>query len=346
MPIYHDGCNHYACARTCTDGTSNVCPVCTEKRAGGEAHDDVEQMEVVMEARQVKPKKERWGAGLFALANNLSASLRNRNETIETSQDPFWLITQHAPVKTLMGKKLGLPELIESGVTMDNFLKAGYNIKELAFFPEFSPKIGEFDVHPMGVNALLALKMTPSHLRDYRNLLPIGEVRKKTGLTDRHIVENFKIGFHPVLGIVSSGNDRKWTIGDLRYLGFLTMEDFIRKLGLRYVDHWDALNPTRVEVNEMRVTREQINNLERRVVNNNNNNNASLYPKVASRSSGTRVTAPVYGDETEKHESEEVEGKPVVRYKTKIMLDGSVVREPVDTNKGGRRKVPYDLLRM
>jgi hypothetical protein len=234
MPIYHDACGHYACAHSCSDGLSNLCGSCNnppekkekEKEMGNGNKQDVG---ITIEQQQHKPqkikiKKDQWGNGFFSWANDVSSTLRNRNETMETCMDPFWLISKHASIELLLEKELHMNALVQAGVTINQFLKADYNIKELAKFPEVTFKKGDTDVFPGGVMVLLALKTRPHHFRDYRDQLPIDKVCELTGLTKRHIVENMRLGFHPKDGIKSEGDvTNKWTIQDLRYLGFTTM---------------------------------------------------------------------------------------------------------------------------
>lgn len=297
MPIYHDDCGHYACAHTCSDGSSDTCQVCSTKGLEKDKTRDVGVVIERYEPQKVEVKKEGWGDGLFSWANDLSKGLRNRNETVESCKDPFWLVGQRVPIGTLLEKGLHLNNLVQKGITMDQFLKAGYNIKELAKFPEVTAKKADDAVFPGGVLVLLALKTKPHHLRDYSAQLPIKDVCEITGLTKRHIVENMKLGFHPKYGIFNEGDKKKnWTIQDLRYLGFSTMKNFINQLGLRKLSHWYALNPTPVDLKLLEVTQEQVNSLISDVtqpqytstINDADNNNNQQYRTDDSRDSARK----------------------------------------------------------
>jgi len=273
MPIYHDGCEHYACAHRCSDGTNDKCGACLdgnkqEKEQEVRSYEEYEHNNdrvvvnlVSQDLEKVQIRKDRWGDGAFRWASDVSAGVRNRNETMETSNDPYWLLKQHAPVSVLLEKGLGINELIAQGITMDQFIKGGYNIKELADFPQMTPKTHRTDVLPSGVTVLLALKTKAHHLRDNRQLLEIGEVRKRTGLQQKHLVENMKLHFHPKYGIWSAENKGTWTIDDLCYLGFNSMDSLIRELQLRKLSHWYALNPTQADLNTLGAKQQHVNQL-------------------------------------------------------------------------------------
>lgn len=270
MPIYHDKCGHYACAHSCSDGMSDICQTCISPQKEEKMkvkYNNKKDTEVFVKPKRYEPqkvelKKGRWGAGLFRWTNDVSSALRNRNETVETSKDPFWLISKHVPIETLLEKELNINTLVEAGITIDQFLKAGYNIKELAKFPEVVPTKSDTDVFCGGVLVLFALKTRPHHLRDYRTLLPISDVYTLTGLTKQIVADNLGIRFHPEGGVRSIGDmQNKWTIENLRYLGFKTFDSFIMDLKLRNLSDWLTLNPSQIDIGLLGVTRQQIDTL-------------------------------------------------------------------------------------
>lgn len=273
IPIYHDGCGHYACGHSCSDGSSDTCRACSnppkkeELKVNPINEQDteiyIEQQQQQQPPQKIMLKKTKWASGLFRWANDVSSGLRNRNETVETCEDPFWLISNHASIEILLEKGLNINALIDAGVTINQFLKADYNIKELAKFPEVVSTKSNTDVFPGGVLVLFALKTRPHHLRDYKNLLPIDLVYKLTGLTKQHVTENLGLKFSSKEGLQSIGDPcNKWTIGNLRYLGFKTFDSFVMDLGLRRLSHWLKLSPSQVDIDLLSATQGQINKLE------------------------------------------------------------------------------------
>lgn len=263
MPIYHDTCDHYACAHTCSDGSSELCQKCENKSTVAVNNDIIDEVSVAIpvktyDPRPIQPRDAKWADGFFSWANNISSGLRNRNETVNTSNDPYWLIKQHVPVEVLLEKDLHINELISQGVTLEHFLSGGYNIKELAQFPEVLPTIGKTDIFPKGVLVLFALKTRMHQLRDHKDQMPIAEVCKYTGLNKKYMAENMRLEFHPTIGITSEGNKGKWTLQDLKYFGFDSMKSFISDLGLRKAEHWFAFNPTPFDVETFKVTQQQM----------------------------------------------------------------------------------------
>ena len=269
-PILHDECGHYACAASCSDGSGDTCKRCATQAAlpppvsSGPA------------PLVVHPSQPRRGllTGLLAKANSISAPMRNRHDTPLTSKDPYWLVSlgpTKVPVTLLIQKGLDFNTCVAHGLTMQHFLDGGYTIGHLSEFPEVTPQLSQDGIMPLGVQALQALQTTATHFKAYPVALPMERVTQETGLTPKHLVENFWIGFHPINGIMSlTGSstppDTAWSVDDLYRLGFTTMESFIGTLGLRKLSHWYALRPTKIDVELLGTTPEHLNLLEHDIV--------------------------------------------------------------------------------
>lgn len=262
-PIHHTKCGHFACAGTCSDGKNESCDTCinvasVQSRQPGQ-----------LVVYPPPPTQTGVFAGLYNMAHVASINLRNRHETPDTSTDLHWLVglgPARVPVALLLRKKFDFNRCVQKGITMDDFLRCGYSIGDLAGFPEVTPQLASDGITPLGVQALQALKTTASHFRQYPSALPMEAVRQLTGLTNKHLVEQFYLRFHPVSGIMSPRAnmppDTEWTIDQLRYMGFSTMAQFIEELGLRKVSHYWALNPGEREVQLLGVTARHMKYLE------------------------------------------------------------------------------------
>jgi hypothetical protein len=155
---------------------------------------------------------------------------------------------------------------VAAGITIDDFLRSGYTIGHLAQFPEVTPQLSSDGVTPLGVQALQALRVTATHLKEYPQQLPIEQVRMATGLTNNDLVQRFWLAFHPVTGIQSArvrgvAPDTSWNIDQLHYMGFKTMDSFINELGLRKLSHWYNLSPGNREVQLLGATARHLSSL-------------------------------------------------------------------------------------
>lgn len=270
-PVTHDGCGHYVHAGTCcteNEAYNDKCRACAAATPPPSVAIGVPQQEEVLDVEPARVEQGGLFSGVFGWANRVSANMRNRHETPHSSQDIHWLVSlgpAQAPIRLLLQKGFNLNVCVRAGISLDNFLQGGYTIGDLAQFPRMSPQLSPDGIVPLGVKALQALRTTATHLKMYTQQLPIEEVRRHTGLTNKHLVERFWMGFHPDHGLQSAISrdsvDRAWTIDQLRYLGFDSMDKLINELGLKRVSHWYKLGPTPNDIHNLGAKEEHMSRL-------------------------------------------------------------------------------------
>ena len=324
-PILHDDCGHYACAGTCSDGSGDTCKRCVETAAAVRAAPVAAKAPLVV--RVPRTESTLFG-GFLARANSISAPIRNRHNTPETSKDPHWLVSlgpSRVPVSMLIQKGLDFNTCVaDNGLTIQDFLDGGYTIGDLAEFPEVSPQMSRGGILPLGVQALMAMKTTATHFRQNPVALPMDKVAAITGLQPKHLVENFCLAFHPIEGIMSltgprTPPDTDWAVEDLHRMGFTTMDSFIHTLGLRKLSHWYNLRPSKIDLKLLGTTVDHLQQLEQDAA-----PTTTPAPELEPVASSVRATIP--------------RGTPCVMI---VSADGTLVKAPRPTRVAEEEKRAY-----
>jgi hypothetical protein len=192
----------------------------------------------------------------FARVRRNIPSVFNRNQTKETSTDPFFLLRQgpvQCPVSWLIDyKRMGLNHFLSQGVTIDDFLDNGYTWDDLKKFEAFGEP-------GKGVQALFALRTTADHFRQYPHALPVATLRQEIGLKSGDLCEYFGLHFPPA-GPLTSPKSNDWTAEDCVALG-LKMEDLM-EFGMQYVEQYRDLQPTAAIEAQLEPTDAHVNELE------------------------------------------------------------------------------------
>ena len=177
------------------------------------------------------------------------ATVNWTNVDKEDTEDMTYLIAQgpqECPVDWLLRTKdnMSIHRIIHDGVTLDDFINAGYCWDDLMIFPEI------YNGGERSIKALAALGCDATHFRD---CLSFDEVKKDTGnvLWARHMVEQFGLHF-PSVGddfgmrvVQRPKDDRQWTADHLVEFGFDSMD--LEGAGMEYYEQYEALCPTEEE---------------------------------------------------------------------------------------------------
>lgn len=139
--------------------------------------------------------------------------VREPMEKTSCSREIERLFVKQVPIEgILIGKNLHLQELLHNGVTIDTFLKHGYDWQDLVKFQDMAEPGSRREM------ALYALHCNAEHFRKYADKLPLQELKIKP----KSLVENFGLvfgeGYGP-LGVINGQNDMPWTLEALLKLG-------------------------------------------------------------------------------------------------------------------------------
>ena len=223
MAVFHDKCEHYACAGTCSDGSNDWCDACIEKKnfpSIGEI--------VVTDTQQNLPEEiQTYTKGLFSGTmrnlNKVSAILNWGKRDLATCNDVYWLIDGKVPIKELISRKIGINSIIKAGVNLSMLISNGYTIEDLNMFPEVTPCSLFGKTKPHGIVVLEALGVRPHHFRGNHKSFPFEQVCQLTGLNKTYLSAEMGLRFDSIEGIVSPDDPESWTVDDLYALGFTNM---------------------------------------------------------------------------------------------------------------------------
>lgn len=201
---------------------------------------------------------------LGVLRKQWLSPLVNYNRHREDITDPVALVRLGAkvcPIPWLLkGKEIGLHHILQAGGLMDDFLNAGYKIGDLQHFQDLDPT-GRTTLERRQ-RTLEAMGLTAEHLRDYREALPIAQMRADYGITPQFIHENLGLGVDRTEGFISwrhPAGGSGWKASDLTYLGFSYQH--LCNMGLACREHWDQLQATQTDIQALGVSVDTINAL-------------------------------------------------------------------------------------
>lgn len=175
-------------------------------------------------------------AGLFSRVGSATTKTAPATEDVKTSQDPEFLIKNRVPVRDMLRfNKLGLQHLLKVGIEMTDFLSNGYTWNDLLLYEDVGRKGAT-----RAKQALMALRCTANHFRDYPDALPYKKVAEHAQLQPYDLGTCFGLGF-PIdpPGALQCMGDENWTARDCVRLG-LKMDD-LRDFGLVGLQQYEDL---------------------------------------------------------------------------------------------------------
>lgn len=175
-------------------------------------------------------------SGLFSRVGATKTAPAAAVEDVKTSQDPEFLIKNRVPVRDMLRfNKLGLQHLLKQGVDMTDFLSNGYTWNDLLLYEDVGRKGAT-----RAKQALMALRCTANHFRDYPDALPYKKVAEHAQLQPYDLGTCFGLGFPTdPPGALQCMGDENWTARDCVRLG-LKMDD-LRDFGLVGLQQYEDL---------------------------------------------------------------------------------------------------------
>lgn len=158
-------------------------------------------------------------AGLFSRSRAAAAV-----EDVKTSQDGEFLLKNRVSVRDMLRfNKLGLQHLLKVGVDMTDFLSNGYTWNDLLLYEDVGRKGAT-----RAKQALIALRCTANHFRDYPDALPYKRVAEHAQLQPYDLGTHFGLEFPaaPAPGPLQCVGDENWTARDCVRMG-LKMDDLM-----------------------------------------------------------------------------------------------------------------------
>jgi hypothetical protein len=145
-------------------------------------------------------------------------------------KEPFIWLQEHKKLQWIMNEKgYGLQKLIQSGVSINDFLQNGYTWDDLKIYK---------GIQERPIKALKALKCNAEHFREY-------PIKGKFEIDGRSLVEDFGLVFPPggkPLVCAGGENKKPWIAKELAELGFKIKD--LYGAGMEYVEQYAALYPT------------------------------------------------------------------------------------------------------
>lgn len=172
------------------------------------------------------------------------------------NKEPFSLLAERKPLDWVIREKgWGLQKMLKAGVRIEDFLKNGYEWKDLKAFRDLSSGGGR------SLQALFALGCNAEHFRDF-----LGEAIPDLGITGRHLVEVFGFVFPKGKGLCVTGgkNDRAWVASDLIPLG-MKMDDLFGA-GMEWIEQYEDLQASQEEEKALEVRGEHFGYLTEPVI--------------------------------------------------------------------------------
>jgi hypothetical protein len=239
LSITHRQCGaktHADCLPTGKPVNYKLCSICTGETV---ALGDVASMDVTPVAaagsREPFPPdgvdyvlqpghKPKQNSGAWQMVSGLlsrRAAATTVAQNPKTSQDGEFLLKNRVPVRDMLRfNKLGLQHLLKAGVDMTDFLSNGYTWNDLLLYEDVGRKGAT-----RAKQALIALRCTANHFRDYPDALPYQAVAQHAQLKPYDLGTCFGLGF-PMdpPGALQCAGDENWTARDCVRLG-LRMDD-------------------------------------------------------------------------------------------------------------------------
>lgn len=151
---------------------------------------------------------------------------------VQDTENPLILMRTKMSLETIMRRRNWcLGDFYFRGVTLDNFVQNGYSLDDLQ-------KVSQ-DVRERPLATLRRLGLTPDHLVEYNNLLPIEKLQfKPQDIASK--MTGGGLGYNPkVKCICSAGSGAKWTVDELLHLGFV-FDDLV-SIGVNTRERWESL---------------------------------------------------------------------------------------------------------
>lgn len=237
--ITHDKCGHYThtvCAKDDIDfdWCSEACrlgePITVPKgSAGGEPrlNDGVDYVKYPGQ-KQAKNKVLGLVTGLIS------------KKPVTEVATPLELLNKRTPITQIMSKHgYGLDHMLRDGIIMNDFLKNGYSLEDVAIFEDVSKEGPDRALETL----TSGLDLTANHLRDYPAKLSLSRLMELTG------TKGDPVGLlHTHLGLefpfedqgLECFGDPNWNASHCTKLLGLSMDDLI-DMGLQTVEQYQAL---------------------------------------------------------------------------------------------------------
>lgn len=172
------------------------------------------------------------------------------------SGEPFCWLKKHKPIGWMVHEKqFGMQKMLQSGVTMDDFLDNGYRWKDLKGFRDFQ------EAGDRGRQALFALRTHAEHFRGELGLQPLQDLQ----ISGRHLVELYGF-FFPEKGgrlqVAGGKNEVPWLASELVQMGMVNNDLF--GAGLNFLEDYADLKPTDADEEAMKITDMDIDSMHRR----------------------------------------------------------------------------------
>lgn len=152
---------------------------------------------------------------------------------------PGELIKRITPIfEIIHTHKMGLQHLLQAGVTMSDFLNAGYTLSDMIQFEDLGKKGPKRAMQTL----TNGLKTDANHFRDFAHALPFAEVRELTKCTSTDLCTQFGLWFPDNGDTLSCNGDSRWGAKDCVELG-LKMSDLM-DFGMQTMYQYDALMST------------------------------------------------------------------------------------------------------
>lgn len=183
-------------------------------------------------------QKPKQASGAWQMVSGLFSrrAAGGKQEDVKTSQDAEFLIKNRVPVRDMLRfNKLGLQHLLKVGIEMTDFLSNGYTWNDLVLYEDLGRKGAT-----RAKQALMALRCTANHFRDYPDALPYKRVAEHAQLQPYDLGTCFGLGFptNPP-GALQCFGDENWTARDCVRMG-LKMDD-LRDFGLVGLQQYEDL---------------------------------------------------------------------------------------------------------
>ena len=184
----------------------------------------------------LEPGARNKGSLVKAVASYIPGLASRVAETVETSQNPFFLLQHRVPIDTIIAhNRLGLDHFLQVGVTVRDFLQHGYTWDDLTKFEDISSKGSRRALQAI----CTGLKATANDFKDYPDAFPVEAVQKQTQFKRSDLCSLFGLTFPEAGGLLECHGNQNWNALDCAQLGVRITD--LMDFGMGYVHQYEAL---------------------------------------------------------------------------------------------------------